>query len=154
MQIESPFGKVEISFINNHYCVLHARGLQSIKINGVELNFFKDIAIIDGRWQMVEFDGKGGFYISSNLNLKFHDWQRYNESPSKNAREKLYQWINCLISDLTSGVYNKELNKAERIEVQKKINSLQNQLNDAKETIERCKTQIDDLNIVLNNLPK
>lgn len=151
MQIESPFGKVEVIFVRNNHCIVSTAALQPIKINGVELSFRKDIIIIDGKWEMVECDSGGDFYISSNLNLKFNDWTRYNESPSKNAREKLYQWISDLfISDLMAGVYKNELNEAEINYSMNKINALNCEIRAAEQTIEKCKAEIAVLARIVN----
>lgn len=151
MQIESPFGKIEVIFVRNNHCVLQCCGTQPIKINGVELSFRKDIIIIDGKWEMVECDGGGDFYISSNLNLKFNDWTRYNESPSKNAREKLHGWISdSFISNLMMGVYQNELNRAEIYYSKNKINALNSEIRAAEKVIEKCKAEIATLTHIIN----
>lgn len=151
MQIESPFGKIEVHFHRNNLCTIQARGLEAITINGVALTFHKQIAIIDGQWQLAEYDSQEKLYNNSNLNLRFRDWNR-SGSPSDSARHKLDQWItDFLLADFNRGTYTNELNAAERTNVQSEINNLRNQITEANETITNCKMKIDYLQSVLHD---
>lgn len=153
MQIESPFGKIELHFHGNNHCTVQARGLEAITINGVVLTFHKQIAIIDGQWQLAEYDSQGKLYRNSSLDLRFQDWKR-NGSPSISAYHKLSQWIAAfLIADLNSGKYTSELNAAERQDIQSQINALNHKITEANKTIVSCNTEIVKLQNILSNLP-
>lgn len=157
MQIESPFGPLEILFHRNNHCTVQARGMNPIIINGVELAFHKDLAIIDGQWQLAEYEyeraGQGKFNHNSFLHIRFHDWQRTG-SPSRNAYNKLKYWIVAfLLADLNSGKYTAQLNAAERNSIQALITNLRLTIDKANTTISECNSEICKLQTTLTELP-
>ena len=153
MTIESPFGSVEVYFYRNNHCSLQARGAGFITINGVELTFHKEFAIVDGEWQPINTDSNGKPYRNTMLNLRFYDWQR-NGSPSSSAYNKLLQWIQAFfVADLNRGVYTKQLNEAERNFFKNAIDRKHREIAEANELIARLQTALLADNAILNALP-
>ena len=130
MKIESPFGPMEVYFSRNNHCILFAYGEGHIKINGVELTFRKEFAVIDNHWQPVADNTarNGKFYINTYLNLRFRDYNR-SGFPSNSAHDKLLNWFQeFFLVDLNRGTYSAECRAAENNHFKKEIQRLQEKI--------------------------
>lgn len=154
MQIETPYGEVTLHFFRNNHVRVAVDPLKPITVNGVKLRFDRELAIIDGRWEMAQSGNKEGTFTKhSYLNVRYDDWQR-GGAPSHSAYIKIRQWIEAfLIPDLNRGVYSLQLKQAERQHFTREIVNRMNEINEANQKIIRLKEEIEKLDVILENLP-
>ncbi len=113
MQLNSPFGPMQLIFFRDFHGKFYVNGLESIVVNRVEYKVDCEIVKVDGVWQRGRIDNSGKPYSCGAAEIRFDDWSKRKGYPSDSARDKIIGYVDSIVAEINAGKYADRIFSAE-----------------------------------------